>query len=173
VVDLDPGTRPGNWIASAHVRRSRKLSEALDASLLFCARVLSCETREELFGAEWQQLGKQDAMSFKGLEGLPPARRRAAISVLQAAVQATLATFETSPEKDEKLLAGIQTDANRRVAVAYRLEKKRLLADIFALLERADDREVELRVKKNAEADLPSAVSGRKRPAAAGSRGFK
>eukprot|EP00933_Yihiella_yeosuensis_P073315 TRINITY_DN81964_c0_g1_i1.p1 TRINITY_DN81964_c0_g1~~TRINITY_DN81964_c0_g1_i1.p1 ORF type:complete len:537 (+),score=110.84 TRINITY_DN81964_c0_g1_i1:201-1613(+) len=169
-LDPEPGSRPGSWVVSAKVRRAKKLMEAIDPKLIFCARVLGCKSKEDLVGAEWVTLSKDEAAGLSNLDGLTSMQRRAALGVLKIAVEAAIKSFETTPEKDQEMLRGT-SDENLRSAVAYRLEKKRLLADVLKLLERADDKEVGKRVERNKLADLPAALGGKKKSLAG--KGFQ
>ncbi|CAE7450593.1 unnamed protein product [Symbiodinium natans] len=155
LLELRPG-EDGGWVASAKVRRSSSLRDALDQNLWVAARILGGGSKTEALGAEWDLRSREEILRA-GLDGVSATHRRRAFWVLKKAVQGALDNFETSPEDDEEAihLAG---DERQRVAAAYRLGKKRILQDVFALLDKADTKIVQRRERaKQANASPPKA----------------
>lgn len=166
-VATEPGVSEGDLIVRSSVKRGKKLSEAIGRGLIHASRVLVCERESGLHGvAEW---ARDERKASKGLAGLGSEQRRGCIANLVHAIEGYQKTFDTTAEQDEQMLQTVH--GNWKVAVAYRLEKKRVLQDVLAVLERAKDREVEKRARVREEAHLPAAVTGRK--ASPESRSFK
>lgn len=168
VMDLEPGDSPGDWMASAKVRRSSVLTQAVDAKLIAAARVLSAKSREEVLGAEWNLMTKDEILNA-GFEGLSSTRRRRLLFVLKRAVEGALAAYDTTIIRDQEILEYLQ--GRERVAVAYRLGKKMILQDVQAQLERADEKIRQKQAKREKDSALPSAVTGKRKSPTPG-KGF-
>ncbi|CAK9002451.1 unnamed protein product [Durusdinium trenchii] len=159
VMDLAPDNKPGDWVASAKVRRSSTLIKTFDPKLLAAARVLSGKSREDVLGAEWNLMSNEEMLN-SGLEGLSATHRRRALWVLKQAVEGALASYETTLTEDEEVVQ--QLEGRERAALAYRIGKKRVLQDAREKLEKADEKIRIKRARREKESSLPTAVTGKR-----------
>jgi len=160
VCEMEDGPA-GSVVIKSKVRRGKTFKESIDKSLIYSIRVLAARREKDLYGAEeWQQ----EDFTKKPMDGMDSEQRRSVILLLENAIDGYRKTFDTTVAEDKKELRTVK--GNIRVAVTYRLSKKRVLDELDAILERIKDKEVGKRAKRKQESGLPSAVTGKKAPKA-------
>eukprot|EP00929_Paragymnodinium_shiwhaense_P120387 TRINITY_DN92314_c0_g1_i1.p1 TRINITY_DN92314_c0_g1~~TRINITY_DN92314_c0_g1_i1.p1 ORF type:complete len:689 (-),score=144.12 TRINITY_DN92314_c0_g1_i1:40-2106(-) len=163
----EPGPMKGDVIVRSCVRRSDTLSGAIGGELFVCARVLSCKKKEELYGDEGEWAGAEVAKQ-RGLSGLRKEVRLKCLGVLTKTVEDCASAFMSSATYDREILKSLR-NANRSRATAYRLQKKRILEDVLALLHNMTEKEGG-KVKKSSSMDASKDGGESKSPAAGGRR---
>lgn len=129
-----PGRLPGDLVFDGQIRRSSDVSDALGANIVYAARVLACESEEDLevfvgdVGGNVPLTGPS-----MGLVGLYGEYRAACIRTLTRMVRACRGEFPTTVKEDADCL--LQISDYRRHPIAYRLGKKLVLDDTLKMLE--------------------------------------
>lgn len=132
-----PGRMAGDVYVRGEVRRGERLEEMISESLFHAARVLSCETEEELevYVGEPRDVPAVagDSRGFAGLFG----DRRAVCVDRMIGLLRGAGEFPTTLQEDEKQLPQLQ--GWKRAAVTFRMEKKRVLQEVVQKLEEAGE----------------------------------
>jgi len=146
-----PG-RLGDVSFQGQVRRHSELSEALSGTFFHVARVISCESQEELdvvVGDNSEEVSPVSGLQTDGVSGIYGRQRDRCINALERTLKACRGDFATTLAEDKKALPSLE--GIRRTAVAYRLGKKRALDEVLRQVEDA---------RQKPGGGLPFAVTG-------------
>ncbi|CAK0905078.1 unnamed protein product, partial [Prorocentrum cordatum] len=98
------------------------IPKAIDRSLMYACRVLVCDSQQEVHSlGEWAG----ETGINRGMRGLRPEKRTEMIATIARVVDGFVNQFITSAAADSSMVEVLS--GNQRVALAYRLEKKRIL----------------------------------------------
>lgn len=170
--EVEAGVDANKLFVEARIRPGKTLAEAVDKTLVHAARVLSCKTEDAFYGGkEWARNEKPgESKGLRGLKGLSTEYRRNTLTALSDLLKGAVAAFETSIVEDQQIFPRAQR--HHRVAIAYRLGKKRLINEVEGVVSDTQDREMQNRRSIQVLKGLPAAVTGKPTPKSTKGEGF-
>jgi len=132
VPELRPGRLPGDFVVPGKLRYpaeddDRNLDGIVGDGIFRAAYLISAKDRDDFSVAEMQC----------GIDGIFQERRKSCLETLGQLIKGCRGEFSTTAKEDQRALDKREVEGARRIAVEYRLEKKRCIEKVLALLDAA------------------------------------